>query len=327
MATVSLQASIRKGGFQNIIFISDCFSPLYPSIQLGGLPACSGNVEHSKLHMCASRTTAWCIELQIRCTRIFVLSACPEPSCHELSLTLMSVSSSFHQYILIKLKEKPRRRSDLTNYLTIVFKNRHLVQMASFSFLVVLVALCVGHNVNSSSLTVAVRESHVAVICASESLGESLRRRDIAINILLASPCRHLSAGHVAVVYKSEVMSQGYRYQHLVSVSLLTSCRRPCCRRASSKDYVNCNSQVGDYVLYNGLAEKSYKVLQKVSLDLPISTSSAIIHCIQAIDIKADGNAASVSVTSGGLNMNYVTLHFESQRGHGVHFNVTVRGR
>nr|CAD7420081.1 unnamed protein product [Timema poppensis] len=123
--------------------------------------------------------------------------------------------------------------------------------MASFSFLVVLVALCVGHNVNSSSLT----------------------------------------------------------------------------GRASSKDYVNCNSQVGDYVLYNGLAEKSYKVLQKVSLDLPISTSSAIIHCIQAIDIKADGNAASVSVTSGGLNMNYVTLHFESQRGHGVHFNVTVRGR
>nr|CAD7457552.1 unnamed protein product [Timema tahoe] len=97
--------------------------------------------------------------------------------------------------------------------------------------------------------------------------------------------------------------------------------------RASSKDYVNCNSQIGDYVLYNGLAEKSYKVLQKVSLDLPISTSTAIIHCIQAIDIKADGNAASVSVTSGGLNTNYVTLHFESERGHGVHFNVTIRGR
>nr|CAD7451250.1 unnamed protein product [Timema bartmani] len=94
--------------------------------------------------------------------------------------------------------------------------------------------------------------------------------------------------------------------------------------RASSKDYVNCNSQIGDYVLYNGLAEKSYKVLQKVSLDLPISTSTAIIHCIQAIDIKADGNAASVSVTSGGLNTNYVTLHFESERGHGVHFNVTI---
>ncbi|XP_063243415.1 uncharacterized protein LOC134542805 [Bacillus rossius redtenbacheri] len=93
------------------------------------------------------------------------------------------------------------------------------------------------------------------------------------------------------------------------------------------RDYTVCSSQWGDHVLYQGLVEKPSKLLQVVTDDLAVSTGSAIIHCITAVNSKAGSPAAAVSLASGGTGYNYVTLHFTSDRNHGIHYNVTISGR
>ncbi|KAJ8894668.1 hypothetical protein PR048_007332 [Dryococelus australis] len=96
---------------------------------------------------------------------------------------------------------------------------------------------------------------------------------------------------------------------------------------AKQRDYTNCSPQWGDGVIYQGAVEKPSKLLQVVTFDLPVSTANAIIHCITAVNSKPSSTAAAVSVTSGGTGYNFVTLHFQSDRNHGIHYNVTISGR
>ncbi|KAJ8883393.1 hypothetical protein PR048_015236 [Dryococelus australis] len=95
---------------------------------------------------------------------------------------------------------------------------------------------------------------------------------------------------------------------------------------SGSGEFVICDPQSEDEVLYRGSVEKSRRLLRKVEAELKIFTGGATIHCIHVVDNKGDGNAANVTVASGGLGAKNVILKFESHRNSGIHSNVTISG-
>ncbi|XP_063242288.1 uncharacterized protein LOC134542179 [Bacillus rossius redtenbacheri] len=92
-------------------------------------------------------------------------------------------------------------------------------------------------------------------------------------------------------------------------------------------ELVACDPRPEDAVLYQGSVERARRLLRRVQAELNVSTGAATIHCVRAVDNKGDGNAAEVSVVDGGVGSSRVALRFQSQRGSGIHYTVTVSGK
>ena len=71
---------------------------------------------------------------------------------------------------------------------------------------------------------------------------------------------------------------------------------------------------------------KKAKWLRVVEEERTINSYGPRISCVIARNTKTNGHPAKVLLASGGENFNYSTLHFASQRSHGIHFDVELWG-
>lgn len=51
------------------------------------------------------------------------------------------------------------------------------------------------------------------------------------------------------------------------------------------------------------------------------------ITAVRAFDQKHNGNGATASIISGGINNTTITVRFRSIRGHGINFNLEIYTR
>ncbi|XP_046735893.1 probable salivary secreted peptide [Diprion similis] len=84
----------------------------------------------------------------------------------------------------------------------------------------------------------------------------------------------------------------------------------------------------GDRLLIRQAVVKSSAWLQIVKEDVTFHTlNRENITQVKALDQKTNGNGAYPSITYGGPANHNVTIHFKSQRGHGINFIVEIYGR
>ncbi|KAJ8668271.1 hypothetical protein QAD02_009934 [Eretmocerus hayati] len=83
--------------------------------------------------------------------------------------------------------------------------------------------------------------------------------------------------------------------------------------------------QYGDRIVHQEYVYKPSKWLGTVTLDKTFNLGyRENITQVKVLDTKADGTGAYPRVTGGGPGNSWVSLHFESQRSHGIKFNVEI---
>jgi hypothetical protein len=96
---------------------------------------------------------------------------------------------------------------------------------------------------------------------------------------------------------------------------------------AERHDFSACESRPGDRLLTEKSIIRPYKFLGYTSYDMSYSNPDALINCIQVTDQKENDTGGYVSIVSGGVRHNNVTLHFESQFSRGFSFVVKIYGQ
>lgn len=92
-----------------------------------------------------------------------------------------------------------------------------------------------------------------------------------------------------------------------------------------SHDLVVGNRVHGDFLLEQKQVDKSAIPLWKSEQTVTIKGDGiAKITSIEIYDLKPEGQSATPSILKGGPGESFVTVQFESQRSHGIHFLVKV---
>ncbi|XP_016843129.1 probable salivary secreted peptide [Nasonia vitripennis] len=92
-----------------------------------------------------------------------------------------------------------------------------------------------------------------------------------------------------------------------------------------SHDLVVGNRIHGDFLLDQKQVDKSAIPLWRSEQTVTIKGDGiAKITSIEIYDLKPEGHSATPSILKGGPGDSFVTVHFESERGHGIHFLVKV---
>lgn len=97
--------------------------------------------------------------------------------------------------------------------------------------------------------------------------------------------------------------------------------------KAQSNDLILGEKTFNDHLLLQEPVEEPYTILWKTSRDKTFTTPGQTdITRLEVLDRKSDGTGAYVSLLGGGVGHNFVSLRFESQWNHGIHFIVNLYG-
>lgn len=82
-----------------------------------------------------------------------------------------------------------------------------------------------------------------------------------------------------------------------------------------------------DKLLQHNTIEVPAKVLQVVELKQTFEGNNHnLFTLVKVVDLDKKGNGAKVNVLSGGVEKNFITVNFESQRGGSINFSVEIYG-
>ncbi|XP_075217668.1 putative salivary secreted peptide [Lycorma delicatula] len=101
-------------------------------------------------------------------------------------------------------------------------------------------------------------------------------------------------------------------------------------KRNESHNLIIGHYRWGDRLLYHNIINIHRSLFQTKSyyLKYPLhGYNNATINYVRVIDLKTDGTGGYPKLYQGGVGYRNITVHFTSQRSHGLHFNVTIYGK
>lgn len=96
----------------------------------------------------------------------------------------------------------------------------------------------------------------------------------------------------------------------------------------ADRDLVIGDRQSGDNLIEQRQVEKDawpFMIVEKT--ETIMGDGNSVITRVEIIDTKKQETSAKAAILSGGPGMSYVTVKFESERGHGIHYIIKVYGK
>jgi hypothetical protein len=96
---------------------------------------------------------------------------------------------------------------------------------------------------------------------------------------------------------------------------------------AQRHNLIDCHSQIGDRLLAEKSAARSYNFLSRVSATVHVDVRGNTIHCVEAIDQWDDDTGGYAEITEGGIGYDRVKVKITSQFSRGFWFVIKVYGQ